>query len=260
MGDSTAAAGPCEARPQTTPWWQQLARLAEQRGVLRAGRGDGAHRHRQRGHAGDAVGMPAQVALGHAQRARRHIAAQIGQLCHRRRTDLPGQALAVGPHAVAIGEGDQLQVAAVGEDHQRVARRAVDMGAARHHGEAQRGVVGDGGGQVRHQDDMVIVLPNPWYVGSAGLAWSLSAADNHLTRRHVFDRLRDLVVATNLPVKSARSRLGQRLTAVGRDRRDPDPAKSRSRRAAHQPPTPSLRRQGKSCFPRSNCRTTRADD
>lgn len=39
-------------------------------------------------------------------------------------------------------------------------------------------------------------------MGSAGLAWSLGAADNHLTRQHVFDHLRDLVVATDLPINA----------------------------------------------------------
>ena len=62
------------------------------------------------------------------------------------------------------------------------------------------------------------VLPNPWDAGSArwlqglgfaalastsaGLAWSLGAADNRLTRQQVLDHLTDLVAATDLPVNA----------------------------------------------------------
>jgi 2-methylisocitrate lyase-like PEP mutase family enzyme len=62
------------------------------------------------------------------------------------------------------------------------------------------------------------VLPNPWDVGSArwlqglgfqalastsaGLAWSLGAADNRLSRQQVLDHLRDLVAASDLPVNA----------------------------------------------------------
>ncbi|MES2718578.1 MAG: isocitrate lyase/phosphoenolpyruvate mutase family protein [Pseudomonadota bacterium] len=62
------------------------------------------------------------------------------------------------------------------------------------------------------------VLPNPWDVGSArwlqglgfaalastssGLAWSLGAADNHITRQQALDHLQTLVAATDVPVNA----------------------------------------------------------
>ncbi|GCL61791.1 isocitrate lyase/PEP mutase family protein [Pseudaquabacterium pictum] len=62
------------------------------------------------------------------------------------------------------------------------------------------------------------VLPNPWDVGSArwlqglgfqalastssGLAWSLGAADNRLSRQQVLNHLHTLVDATDLPVNA----------------------------------------------------------
>jgi 2-methylisocitrate lyase-like PEP mutase family enzyme len=62
------------------------------------------------------------------------------------------------------------------------------------------------------------VLPNPWDAGSArwlqglgfaalastssGMAWSMGAADNHVTRQQALDHLHDLVAATDLPVNA----------------------------------------------------------
>jgi 2-methylisocitrate lyase-like PEP mutase family enzyme len=67
-------------------------------------------------------------------------------------------------------------------------------------------------------DSGCFVLPNPWDVGSArwlqglgfqalastssGLAWSLGAADNHLSLAQVLDHLRTLVDATDVPVNA----------------------------------------------------------
>jgi len=62
------------------------------------------------------------------------------------------------------------------------------------------------------------VIPNPWDVGSArwlqglgfqalastsaGMAWSLGAADTHVTRQQALDHLHDLVAATDVPINA----------------------------------------------------------
>lgn len=67
-------------------------------------------------------------------------------------------------------------------------------------------------------DSGCFVIPNPWDVGSArwlqglgfaalastssGMAWSLGAADNRITRQQALDHLHALVDATDLPVNA----------------------------------------------------------
>jgi 2-methylisocitrate lyase-like PEP mutase family enzyme len=84
---------------------------------------------------------------------------------------------------------------------------------------AQRPSIADKRRRFRQlHDSGCFVLPNPWDAGSArwlqglgfaalastsaGLAWSLGAADNRITRQQVLDHLTDLVAATDLPVNA----------------------------------------------------------